>query len=92
MVARVTITPSQSEDLSFLPTQSLIETAGQDAAVFVVTEGRARRQPVRVVRIGVESIGVAAPGLEGATVVTDGAAYLREGDRVEDRTSDLPAL
>jgi len=90
MVARVTITPSESEPLSFLPSQSLVDTDGLDAAVFVVTGDRVRREPVRVVRIEVESIGVFAPALEGETVVTDGAAYLRDGDRIDDRTAELP--
>ena len=89
MVARVTIVPSAVEALSFLPSQSLVETDGLDAVVFVVNGDRVRRRPVRVVRIGPERIGVFAPDLEGATVVTDGAAYLRDGDRIEDRTADM---
>lgn len=91
MMATVAIVPSEAEELTFLPTQALIDTDGRDAAVFVVEGGRVRRHPVEVVRIGAESVGVRAPGLEGATVVTDGAAYLRDGERVEDRTADLPA-
>ena len=90
MIARVTVMPSESEALSFVPSQSLVDTDGLDAAVFVVTGDRVRRQPVRVVRIGIESIGVHAPELEGETIVTDGAAYLRDGDRVDDRTAELP--
>lgn len=91
MVAQVRIMPSESEELSFLPVKALIDADGSEAAVFVVEGDRVHRRPVRVVRIGAGSIGVSAPGLEGATVVTDGAAYLRDGDRVEDRTADLPA-
>ena len=91
MVARVTISPSLTESLAFLPSQSIIDTDGLDAAVFVMNGDRVRRQSVRVVRIGVDGIGVSAPGLEGEIVVSDGAAYLRDGDRVEDRTAELPS-
>jgi RND family efflux transporter MFP subunit len=89
MVARVTLMPLEPEALSFLPIQALVDTEGLAAAVFVVEGERVRRHAVEVVRIGPESVGVRAPGLEGATVVTDGAAYLRDGERVEDRTADV---
>lgn len=90
MVATVAVVPSEAEELVFLPTQALVDTDGREAAVFVMEGDRVRRHPVRVVRIGPESVGVRAPDLDGATIVTDGAAYLRDGARVEDRTADLP--
>lgn len=90
MVARVSIVPSDPVRLVFVPPQSLVDTNGLDAAVFVVDGNRVRLHPVRVVRIGAQRVGIQASDLVGATIVTDGAAYLRDGDRVEDRSTALP--
>jgi membrane fusion protein, multidrug efflux system len=90
MVAQVAIAISDPDELSFLPLQALIDVEGLEGAVFVLEDGLVRRHPVSVVRIGAESVGVRAPELVGATIVTDGAANLRDGDQVEDRTADLP--
>lgn len=92
MIGRVTVIPSGTEEISFLPSQAVVDGDGLDAAVFVVDGDTVGLRPVRVVRIGADSIGVHAPELEGAVIVTDGSAYLREGERVEDRTDDLPPL
>lgn len=90
MVARVSIIPSDPVRLVFVPPRALVDTNGLDAAVFVVEGDRVRLHPVRVVRIGAERVGIRAPDLVGATIVTDGAAYLRDGDLVEDRSTALP--
>lgn len=90
MVARVSIIPSDPVRLIFVPTRSLVETEGLDAAVFVVDGDRARLHPVRVARIEAERVGIRASDLVGETIVTDGAAYLRDGDRIEDRSADMP--
>ena len=85
MIAQVEIRVSQPTDIVYLSPQALVDPDGLDAAVFVLEGDTVRRHPVRVLRIGAEKIGVDAPGLDGAFVVTDGAAYLRDGDRVDVR-------
>lgn len=89
MVARVVLVPSRAEEMSFLPLRALVDTNGREAAVFVVEDGRVRRHAVRVLRISDGSVGVHVPELVGRMVVTDGAAYLTDGDRVMDRTVEL---
>lgn len=90
MVARVSIVPSDPVRLIFVPTRSLVDTEGLDAAVFVVEGDRVRLHPVRVARIEAERVGIRASDLVGRTIVTDGAAYLRDGDLIEDRSEALP--
>lgn len=90
MVASVSIIPSDPVRLIFVPMQALVDTEGLDAAVFIVDGDRARLHPVRVERIEAERVGIRASDLVGETVVTDGAAYLRDGDRIEDRSTALP--
>ena len=92
MVARVVLVPSRAEELSFLPLEALVDTDGHEGAVFVVEGDRVRRHAVQVLRIGDESVGLRAPELVGRMVVTDGAAYLTDGDRVVDRTGEIPSV
>jgi RND family efflux transporter MFP subunit len=90
MVATVALTPSTDRGTVRVPTRALVDTEGRNAAVFRVVDGRARRTPVRIHRIGAEGVvlrrpegATAAEWPEGGPVVTDGAAYLRDGDPVE---------
>lgn len=90
MVASVSIIPSDQVRLIFVPARALVDTQGLNAAVFIVEGDRARLHPVRVVRIEAERVGIRASDLVGETIVTDGAAYLRDGDRIEDRSAAMP--
>lgn len=82
MVAEVVIELTDADALVYLPPQSLVDADGMEGSVFVIEDGVARRRDVRVVTIGVDQIGVDGDDLDGARVVTAGAAYLRDGDRV----------
>ena len=85
MIARVEIELSEPVELAYLPMHALVDADGLTAAVFILDGETAKRRAVRVVRLGAATVGVEASGLAGATVITDGAAYLADGDRVDVR-------
>lgn len=85
LLARLTIQPSAAGGslLPYVPIGALIEADGDRAAVFVVEDGVARRRPVRVAFIAGGQVAVAEGARPGETVVTDGALYLGDGERIE---------
>ena len=82
MVARVSIAMDDAAPMVLLPPVALVDAVGTEGAVFVVDGDTARRVVVRIVALTADEVGVSAEALEGARVVTAGAAYLRDGDRV----------
>jgi RND family efflux transporter MFP subunit len=85
LVARVRVAPAATAEqrLPHAPIAAVIEADGDRAAVFVVTDEVARRRPVRVAFIAGNTVAI-REGLEtGETVVTDGALFLRDGERVQ---------
>jgi RND family efflux transporter MFP subunit len=86
LAARVRIDPAAAGEtlLPYVPIGAVIEADGDRAAVFVVEQGVARRRPVRVAFIGPAEVAIADGIAAGATVVTDGALYLEDGEAVRD--------
>ncbi|NTX15702.1 efflux RND transporter periplasmic adaptor subunit [Myxococcus sp. CA051A] len=84
--AKARVLPSERQTVRFIPVEALLEGDGDVASVFIVNpDGRsARRQRVRVAFLSSED-GRAAlsegPDV-GAHVVTDGVAFLRDGQAV----------
>jgi RND family efflux transporter MFP subunit len=85
LVARLVIEPAAAgaATLPYVPIAAVIEADGDRAAVYVVENGIARRRPVRVAFIAPEAVALADGVWPGEQVVTDGALYLRDGERVE---------
>lgn len=86
LVAKVEMPGDSGADVTLVPVQSLLEANGSEAVVYVVAtrEDRkvAQRVAVRIGRLAGERVEV-LDGLEGGEqVVTDGAAYLRDGQLV----------
>lgn len=85
LVAKLRLYPAagKSKQLTYIPVGALVEGNGARASVFVVTGERVKRQDVHVAFI--ESAGVAlSDGVApGERVVTDGALYLQDEDRIE---------
>lgn len=86
--------PENPEAALAIPAGAIVEGFGQEAQVFVVDEASRQAARRRIVVAGIDDAGVrVASGLrQGEMVVTAGAAYLREGDRVAiaDATSATP--
>ncbi len=84
LVAKVRVYPSTSRAgaLTYVPVSAIVEGDGNRASVFVVDGDHVKRREVRIAFI--ETAGVAlAEGLRpGESVVTDGALYLEDNDRI----------
>jgi len=83
-VAKVDILPRQKTLRSVIPVDALVQADGIQGFTFTIDENsRARRIPILIDFITGDSIAV-AKGLEQIShVVTEGGAYLRDGDEVE---------
>jgi RND family efflux transporter MFP subunit len=93
LTARIRIDPAAAGEaqLPYVPIAAVIEADGDRAAVFVVEEGVARRRPVSVAFIGPTEVAIAEGLAAGATVVTDGALYLEDGEAVRAATPPAAA-
>lgn len=85
LLARMTIEPAQAATatLPYVPIAAVIEADGQRAAVFIADDGVARRREVQVAFIAPQAVALSAGLAPGETVVTDGALYLEDGERIE---------
>jgi RND family efflux transporter MFP subunit len=83
--ARLRIDPvaASKSNLPYAPIAAVIEADGDQAAVFVIEDGIARRRPVRVAFIAPTAVAIAAGLKAGETVVTDGALYLEDGENIQ---------
>ena len=84
MVAKVSIVPKAAtrSTLTYAPIAAVVEGTRDSAAVFVVDGEIARKRSVKVAFIS--DLGVAiANGLKpGERIVTEGALYLVDGERI----------
>jgi len=85
LAARLRIDPAAAGEstLAYAPIAAIIEADGDQAAVFVVEDGVARRRPVRIAFIAPVAVAIADGLKAGEIVVTDGALYLEDGEQVE---------
>jgi RND family efflux transporter MFP subunit len=84
LVVRLRLTPASSKagSLPYAPFAAVIEADGDRAAVFVASEGIARRRAVQVAFINSNGVAIADGLAAGETVVTDGALYLADGEHI----------
>jgi len=83
LVGQVEIRPSARDVFTLVPVDALLEADGDRATVFTVSADgrRAVRRTVQIAFLAGDSVAVS--GLDGVrSVVTDGAAYLNDGDAV----------
>lgn len=93
LVARVDITPTagRSGSLTRMPIAALVEGRGDDAVVFVADKGVARKRAVKVAFIAGAEVAIASGLAPGEPVVTEGALYLQDGDRIRVVAAPPPA-
>lgn len=84
MVAKVAFEAAIADEQPVLPVSALLEADGTEAVVYVVAPGEhvARRVAVRIGRLVGERVEVLGGLVGGEQVVTEGAAYLRDGQLV----------
>lgn len=74
---------SRARQLTYVPIASVVEGDKDRASVFIVDADRARRRPVRVAFIAPDAVALADGVEPGERVVTDGALYLQDGERID---------
>ena len=82
LFGKAQIMPSIVQKHTSITIDAVVEGNGEDAFVYVVAEGKARKMPVKIVGID-NSRAFIGSGLAGISqVITDGSAYLVDGSRV----------
>jgi RND family efflux transporter MFP subunit len=85
LVAKLTIVPSSASSGSrvYVPIGAIVEGDGRSARLFVLDKDHARRRDVEVAFIDGATVALAGGVEPGEHVITDGAQYLEDGERVE---------
>jgi len=85
LVAKLNLhsTASRARQLTYVPIAAVVEGNGEHASVFVVSGDRAKRRDVRVAFIAPEAVAIAEGIQPGERVVTDGALYLQDDEKIE---------
>ncbi len=83
LVAKLRVQPTASEMLTYVPIASVVEADGNRASVFVVDGNHARQREVEVAFIAPDSVALRSGINPGERVVTDGALYLENDERIE---------
>ena len=84
LVAKLTIVPSSASASSrvYVPIGAIVEGDGRNARLFVLDKDHARRRDVEVAFIEGATVALAGGVEPGEHVITDGAQYLEDGERV----------
>lgn len=84
LVAQLTIVPAAASagTRAQVPMASIVEGRGRNARVFVLENGRAIRRDVQIEFIEGERVALASGVAPGEQVITEGAAYLADGELV----------
>jgi RND family efflux transporter MFP subunit len=84
LVAKIDMTPSSAASGSrvHVPIAAIVAGTGRRASVFVLEKGQARRREVVVAFIEGEGVALSSGVAAGEQVITDGALYLEDGERV----------
>ncbi|MEP7243362.1 MAG: efflux RND transporter periplasmic adaptor subunit [Gammaproteobacteria bacterium] len=85
LVAKLSLAPASSRagSLTYVPIASVVEGDGEHASVFIVNGDRVKRRSVRVAFIAPQSVALAEGVKPGERVVTEGALYLQDDERIE---------
>ena len=84
LVAKLTIVPASasSGERVYVPIGAIVEGDGRAARLFVLDKDRARRRDIEVAFIEGAIVALASGVDAGEQVITDGALYLEDGERV----------
>jgi len=84
LVARVALRPQGSATVMVIPVQAVIEANDKEAGIFVLDEAQhvVHRVSIQIGRMNGGQLEVLSGVSVGASVVTDGAAFLENGEKV----------
>ena len=83
-VANIELTPKEKDSFYIVPIESIMEADGKNGYVYTVTDSMKAKKTAVIIQAIQDSKVAVSKGLEEiGSVVTDGAAYLTDGDTVE---------
>lgn len=82
LIGRASIHSSSQSTLSYVPLSAIVEGDGHTALLFVLDGKLARQRPVALAFISGDRAALASALPPGTRVITDGAAYLSDGETV----------
>jgi RND family efflux transporter MFP subunit len=84
LVAKLTLVPStaNARERVHVPIGAIVEGDGRTASVFILENDRVRRREVQVAFIDDETVALVSGVASGEKVITDGALYVEDGERV----------
>lgn len=84
LVAKLTVVPSSASAGSrvYVPIGAIVEGDGRTARLFVLDKDHARRRDVEVAFIEGDNVALVSGIEAGEQVITDGAQYLEDGEKV----------
>jgi RND family efflux transporter MFP subunit len=82
MVATAQLQPGSSGALLHIPAGALVTAEGMRGTVFILQDGRARRRSIEIAFIDGSELAVRSGLSAGERVITDGAPYLDDNERV----------
>jgi multidrug efflux pump subunit AcrA (membrane-fusion protein) len=82
MVATAALAPGSGATLARIPAGALVSASGSTGRVFVLEGGQAHRREVQVAFLDGNTLALRSGLKPGETVITDGAAFLDEGEHV----------
>jgi membrane fusion protein, multidrug efflux system len=85
LVAKLNLHPAsgRTSRLTYVPIAAVVEGDGDRASVFVVNGDRVKRRTVRIAFIAPQAVALADGLQPGERIVTDGALYLQDDERIE---------
>jgi RND family efflux transporter MFP subunit len=85
LVAKLNLHPAsgRASRLTYVPIAAVVEGDGDHASVFVVDGDHVKRRVVRIAFIAPQAVALADGLKPGERVVTDGALYLQDDERIE---------
>ncbi len=90
LVGRVEILTRATRPVLLVPLDALLEADNDRATLFVWTNGHAARRAVQIAFLAGDRAAVSSGLTAGEQVITEGAAYLRDGERVAVREGGQP--
>lgn len=82
MVATARLQPGSGASLARIPAGALVTASGSKGSVFVLQDGHAQRRAIEIAFVDGTEIAVRAGLARGDTVITDGAPFLDDQERV----------
>jgi multidrug efflux system membrane fusion protein len=83
LIASISITSDRQEKFTVIPIEALVKSNGQSASVFTAQNGQAKIKHIKISKLLGDKVAVASGLEEVSNVITIGAMYLEDGDKIK---------